>query len=221
MRAITNTVVNNTVVGNIASGTGGGMEFRLDGVVERIYVFNNIVWGNTATTNGADVSIGGTGSRREFSHNDAHNFYGLWDIFENDIDLAPSFRNSSAADFRLRDDSPCVDAGSSAARRLPSIDIEGAPRVLDGNNDGTAAPDIGCYEFVSSTADTDGDGSRDEDEIVAGTDPTDSASFFWHHCVWFARHRTIHSVELRAWQGVQAYSGEQTSPLGTGLTCRV
>ena len=34
------------------------MEFRLDGVVERIYVFNNIVWGNTATTNGADVFIG-------------------------------------------------------------------------------------------------------------------------------------------------------------------
>jgi hypothetical protein len=61
---------------------------------------------------------------------------------------------------------------------LPPSDLEGLPRILDGNNDGIARPDIGCHEYVNPLADTDGDGARDADEVLAGTDAGNSESYF-------------------------------------------
>lgn len=70
-------------------------------------------------------------------------------------------------DYRLITNSPCIDAGTD----LPGIteDYAGTPRPLDGNNDGTNTLDIGAFEFISETADSDNDGLADRAEDTLGT----------------------------------------------------
>ncbi|MHC4436719.1 MAG: right-handed parallel beta-helix repeat-containing protein [Planctomycetota bacterium] len=60
----------------------------------------------------------------------------------------PCFVNPSIGDFRLHPDSPCIDAGTDATSiQLPAIDIDGNPRNVDGNRDGSTLPDIGACEL--------------------------------------------------------------------------
>jgi hypothetical protein len=50
-------------------------------------------------------------------------------------------------DFHLADDSPLIDAGEAVA--APETDLDGAPRALDGNGDGSSLPDIGAFEHAT------------------------------------------------------------------------
>ncbi len=109
----------------------------------------------------------------------------------------PCFVDYNGDDFHLASNSPCIDAGTTNDE---AMDLDGIPRPLDGNGDGAAVCDLGCYEFVHPTADTDGDGlsdtneiyvwhtqalaedsdgdrTMDGDEVTAGTDPLSSGSF--------------------------------------------
>lgn len=64
------------------------------------------------------------------------------------IDADPLFRDELGGDFSLRSGSPAIDSAFSPplAPGESSTDIEGNPRVLDGNGDGVAARDMGAFE---------------------------------------------------------------------------
>jgi hypothetical protein len=57
-------------------------------------------------------------------------------------------------DFHPTPGSPAIDAGDNAP--ASAFDLDGLPRVADGNNDGTATADMGAYEL--NPPDVDGDG---------------------------------------------------------------
>jgi hypothetical protein len=71
---------------------------------------------------------------------------------EGNIDADPLFVNAAAGDFRLRMDSPCIDAGTNDAPDLPLADHEGDDRVIDGDLDGLAVVDIGADEEILHVA---------------------------------------------------------------------
>ncbi len=153
-------IIQCTIVSNTATGGAGGIHaYGTGNVVE-----NTIVYYSEGTnwTLAADATI-------SMSHccttplpdGGGH------------IESAPGFVDMESGDFRLAAGSPCIDAGAESGF---SPDLDGVPRPLDGNNDGTAGWDIGAYEFIHPYADTDQDGMPDADEIRAGTDPTDPES---------------------------------------------
>ena len=48
-------------------------------------------------------------------------------------------------DFHLRKNSPCIDAGDNTF--APVSDLDGNPRIVDGNEDDSATVDMGAFEF--------------------------------------------------------------------------
>jgi len=74
---------------------------------------------------------------------------------EGNINIDPGFTFEN--DFHLLPDSPCIDAGTdtlalpwSMPDELPAYDLDGNPRVIDGDSDGLAKVDMGAYEFNPS-----------------------------------------------------------------------
>jgi hypothetical protein len=55
------------------------------------------------------------------------------------------------AGYKLRGGSPAIDAGSNTAPNLPSTDLSGNPRIVNGNGGSTAIVDMGAYEFPPVT----------------------------------------------------------------------
>ena len=137
-------MINNTVTENAAAGNGGGAAFQVDGTTEILHVYNNILWGNTADGNGDDVHVAGSGSRKEFRYNDAHDLYGVWDITSNNIDAAPLFYDAANRSYYLRSGSPCLNAGFNDAPAFPVADIDNEARIVD------TTVDIGADEMSNT-----------------------------------------------------------------------
>lgn len=137
-------MINNTVTGNSSKVSGGGVAYIIGGTVEYLNVFNNIIWGNSAT-NGGDVYLSGTGQQKIFSYNDVHSQSGPeWDLAQGLIDLSPQFLDSTNGNYHLQSSSPCIAAGSTGAPALPATDLDGNTRTDNGK------VDMGCYEFTAS-----------------------------------------------------------------------
>jgi len=130
-------IANNTLIG------GGGLFAQ--GAGTSATVENNIVAFG-------DSGIGSTSPDTFLlNHNDVYgnttDYAGLADQtgINGNISLEPLFVDVAAGDWHLQLGSPCTDAGSSSVD--PSLeDMDGTPRVLDGNADGAMVADMGAFE---------------------------------------------------------------------------
>ncbi len=127
------TVTNCTFIGNSAGNSGGGMgNFESDP-----FVNNCILWGDTPD------EIWLASGTLVITYSDIQ---GGWPGAGN-IDADPCFVDAGGGDLRLLPDSPCIDAGYNDAPNLPATDLDGHPRVIDGDCNDTEVVDMGAYEF--------------------------------------------------------------------------
>lgn len=131
------TVTNNTIVENYADDCAGGLHIWSGANASNIY--NNIIWGNTATM-GGDIFFLPCAVNVNGFNNDYSDIYGNWSSEANNIDQNPLFKGPNS--YHLRYTSPCKDAGTAVAPLLPANDYDGEPRFLG------SAPDIGADEYM-------------------------------------------------------------------------
>ncbi|MFL5843856.1 MAG: PKD domain-containing protein [Solirubrobacteraceae bacterium] len=130
-----------STVGVFASGTSGdavvtvaGSLLVVDAAAER------------AGENGHAATI--TLHHSDFNSATFHSYGGAGAFVQgagNAYHAASGFADAAAHDYRLRHDSPLVDAGDPAV--ADGADIGGGARKVDGNGNGSAIADVGAYEY--------------------------------------------------------------------------
>lgn len=162
-------IVNNTIENNRAL-YGGGIYCGSD----LAFIENNIV-----SNSGA-----GGGIRAASGIQPASDFNDVWNNtggnYEpaalqglHDVSMDPHFVGPGTGDYRLRSFSACLDRGDNDASHLPAVDLDGKPRIFDGDGDEAAVVDLGAYEFDNLCR---GDFSGDGD--VDGLDLQDFSSYY-------------------------------------------
>ncbi|MCS7083828.1 MAG: hypothetical protein NZL90_02440 [Aquificaceae bacterium] len=175
-------VVNNTFVNNSAPNRGGGLFVLLNDNSATVSISNNIFWQNEAREGGADgddlfVDRGSTNGTTELFNNlfttgpsiDFSSAPRTEKVAFSDRPTAPYTaanniqqdpRFVSATDFRLSANSPAIDRGDNARiGGLGDLDLDGNPRVIDGDRNGSSIVDLGAYEFNPSGGGSGGGGS--------------------------------------------------------------
>jgi hypothetical protein len=137
---ITQNVVDSFQLGSLG---GGGIHFSP--MAQGCSIENSIVWGNLNLAPGSaapEIFDGSPDLVVSWS-----NVGGGWAGTGNQ-NLDPQFVSpgTSPPDFSLSSGSPCIDAGDATFLSL-DVDLDGAPRLLDGDLDGTLVIDQGALEF--------------------------------------------------------------------------
>ena len=139
-------VANNTIVNN---AVGVRVDARVP-TPTQLYL-NNIILGNQM---GLEVDFLSAGNEPTWTNNlvfqNTTNYFGIADQtgLNGNISVDPVFVDLAHRNFQLQSTSPAIDAGTLSVPHLPSTDFLGNPRVVDGNGDGTALPDMGAFEFI-------------------------------------------------------------------------
>ena len=148
------TVVNCTITQNSSLNEAGGLAYDASGTVS-----NSIIWGNS------DPEIASRSDQApaiQVSYSDVEGGYpGLANINANprfvesgrwDANGTPYYPHDDfwvEGEYRLRQSSPCIDAGTNEPPGgLPATDIEAKTRPVDGDGDGMAVADMGAYEYL-------------------------------------------------------------------------
>jgi parallel beta-helix repeat protein len=144
-------LVNNTIIDN-DSAQGSGV--YADGYDANTLLVNNIIVsiaGQSAIHCGDFNDLNPPQFRHNLVYSPSGSAYGGTCTDQNgtkgNITADPLFYIPSPGSYYLTARSPALDAGDNGAPSLPSLDIMGKARIVDGNNDGTAVIDIGAQEF--------------------------------------------------------------------------
>jgi len=163
-------ITNNTIVDNTAEFGGGVTSGQLEVAMDAMKLYGNIIAFNTSLLYGA----GGLGTYystpvvryNDFYSNIPNNIDGtIEDVdvigVDGNISVDPLFasRVPGLRDLHLLAGSGAIDTGDNVtAMAASATDLDGTPRILDGNGDSIAVVDLGAYEFI---LDSDGDGDPD------------------------------------------------------------
>ncbi len=126
-----------TFANNVAGTSGGAIQ--TNGTSPRRELGNSILWGNQAPQ-GAQIFEAAPGL--EVTWCDVE---GGWPG-DGNLDVDPLFAQPAAGDFRLRLESPLIDAGDPDVVQLGSFDFEGDSRTIDANGDADVRIDVGADE---------------------------------------------------------------------------
>lgn len=179
-------ITNTTFHDNEATTNGGGLRVEDSDPV----ITNTIVWANeiASSLTSVSASISTSNATPSYSHSllqhlDLSGSGGNFD--GTDPGNNPRFRNAAddsglITEVRLQPNSPVIDAGDDSAL-TGDIDLDAAPRIADGNLDGTATMDLGAYEFrtpifVDQTAPSLGDGASWESAFTSVTTAFEAAT---------------------------------------------
>jgi len=149
--------INCTFSGNSANNGGAVGCNNISGVT----LVNSILWSNTASSSGNEIYINDSGSSSTLKYCCVDSTgYGFGsgvptttiDDSEHCIHGDPQFVNAANGDYHLKNTSPCIDVGSGFyfnqyAPFGVRTDLDGKERFADGSNNGSAAVDIGAYEY--------------------------------------------------------------------------
>jgi hypothetical protein len=147
-------LVSNTITdGPAARGTSTSIVVAM-GLDSSIVIANNIVVATKVAASAFYCDFGDIQNPMNFYNNDIFSSKGTayggmctdQSGTNGNISNSPTFVGSS--NFRLKGGSLAIDAGSNTAPDLPSTDLAGNPRIINGNNGPTAIVDMGAYEFV-------------------------------------------------------------------------
>jgi len=108
-------------------------------------VTNCILWGDTSGDTWTEIA-GGTSISVRYS-DVQHGWGGTGNINADPCFVDTDNPNPNLWNLRLKPESPCIDVGNNNASRILITDLDGHPRILDGDCDDLDRVDIGACEF--------------------------------------------------------------------------
>ena len=143
-------LVNNTIVENFSLNGSG---IYIDNLLYATKFYNNIIIAASGARNAFYAALPVFSNDPPiFKNNNISSYDGMiisQTGMNGNISADPLFVNPSAGDYHLRPGSPSIDTGDNSAPNLPQTDLDGKPRIQDGNKDGVAIVDMGAYEFTA------------------------------------------------------------------------
>jgi hypothetical protein len=145
-------LVNNTIADNNATSNGSGI--YADGFDARTELINNIIVAKPGQTGLYCGNFAQNSPIIRFNNIFSAGGMAYGGICSNktgmdgNISADPLFIAPTQGNYHLQRLSPSIDAGDNLAPNLPDTDIDGDPRILDGDGNGTATIDMGVDEFL-------------------------------------------------------------------------
>ncbi len=158
-------IINNTLYSNggdqsAKTKKGGGIYLSLGGGSAKAYIYNNILWSNSASEGGSDgddLFVSSTAGGSVSIYGNVHGaspedvvVSGVAPDRGSNKTADPAFKDPPQ-DLDLKPTSSAIDAGrslpSASGFNAPEEDYAGTQRNIDGDGNGVAEKDAGAYEF--------------------------------------------------------------------------